>query len=145
MITNIEDQLRRDEGFRRSPYKDTRGFWTVGIGHNLDAFPLPNELYPLTDDRISDIFKNDLGRTTAKLIADLPWVAGLADVYRGVLQNMAFNLGVGGLEKFPHMLESIRTGDFQQAADDGTASLWYKQVGDRAQRLMIQLRTGIWQ
>lgn len=145
MITNIVDQLLRDEGFCATPYKDTRGFTTVGIGHNLDANPLVNELYPMAIDRAKELLGWDLQRITAKLYFYMPWVPKLPDVYKGVLQNMSFNMGANGLEQFHHMLGSIQIGDYAQAAVEGANSSWYTQVGDRAKRLMEQLRTGVWQ
>jgi lysozyme len=145
MITNIKDQLKRDEGVRLVPYKDSRGFNTVAVGHNLDANPLPGETYPMTMDRVEQILDHDLEIITNKLISDLPWVAQLPDVYKGVLQNMAFNMGAKGEEAFHHMLAELQIGNYAQAAIDGTNSAWYHQVGNRAVRLMEQLRTGVWQ
>lgn len=144
-ISNIVDQLKRDEGVRFEPYKDDRGFNTVGVGHNLDANPLPNETYPMSIDRVVEVLNEDLNRITNKLIGDLPWIAGLPDVYKGVLQNIAFNMGAKGEEAFHHMLGDIEIGNYTEAAEAGSQSLWYTQVGDRAKRLMEQLRTGQWQ
>ena len=144
-ITNIFDQLTRDEGFRAEPYDDSRGFKTVGIGHNLDANPLPGESYPMTLDRAQKILVWDVNDIYRKLINDLPWVDSLPEVITGVLINMAFNLGAAGLEEFHHMLSYIQSGEYATAALAGKASLWYTQVGDRAKRLMEQLATGEWQ
>lgn len=145
MITNIIEQLTRDEGFRPEPYDDTRGFKTVGIGHNLDAHPLPNEVYPMSLERGQALLSYDLFSVTAVLYHDLPWVATLPDVYKGVLQNMAYNMGAKGEEAFHHMLADIQAGNYEQAAIAGAQSAWYTEVGDRAKRLMEQLRTGEWQ
>src|SRR5271169_5889485 len=95
--TDIYSQLTRDEGVRLSVYPDSRGFSTIGIGHNLDANPLPN--YDLTNFTLADaeqVLQDDVARITAQLIADLPWVANLDPVRQGVFQNMSFNMGVGG-------------------------------------------------
>ena len=142
---DILDQLLRDEGFRSSPYIDTRGHNTVGIGHNLDSNPLPGEKYPFSVQRAKEILADDVARITSKLIADLPWIASLPDVYKGVLQNMSFNMGANGAEAFHHMLADIQAGNYAQASIDGSQSAWYNQVGDRAKRLMLQLKTGVWQ
>jgi len=144
MITGILEQLLRDEGFRSEPYKDSRGVLTCGIGHNLDANPLPGENYPLSVQRAKEILAQDVARITSKLISDLPWIANLPDAIKGVCQNMAFNLGAKGLEAFHHMLTDIQAGNYEQAAVAGEQSAWYQEVGDRAKRLMQQLRTGQW-
>jgi lysozyme len=144
-LDNILDQLLRDEGFRANPYNDSRGFRTVGIGHNLDANPLPDESYPMTVERAKEILANDVARIWTKFQTDLPWVRSLPDVYAGVLTNMSFNMGAKGLEAFHHMLADIQVGNYAKAASDGAQSAWYHEVGARAKRLMDQLRTGVWQ
>lgn len=144
-MDNILDQLLRDEGFRSTPYFDTKGIKTVGIGHNLEANPLPGEQYPMTVSRAKEVLAQDVARITSKLESDLPWVTGLPESIRGVLQNMSFNMGAKGLEAFHHMLADIQAGNYVQAAVEGTNSAWYVQVGDRAKRLMEQLRTQVWQ
>jgi lysozyme len=144
MIDNILDQLRRDEGIRYEPYLDSRGISTVGCGHNLVADPLPGETYPLTDARVDQILKDDVARIWGKLQADLPWVKSLPDVIAGVLTNMSFNMGVGGLLGFKNTLVFVENGEYSAAADEILRSLWAKQVGARATRLAEQLRTGQW-
>lgn len=145
MIGNIYEQLLRDEGFRKEPYADTRGFSTVGIGHNLNANPLSGEVYPMSYDRAMEVLKQDVTRIWLKLLGDLPWVTNLDAVREGVLINMAFNMGAKGEEAFHHMLADIQAGNYEQAALDGAQSAWYNEVGDRAKRLMTQLKTGTWQ
>jgi lysozyme len=144
-MDNILDQLRRDEGVRSNPYKDSRGILTVGVGHNLESNPLPNEQYPLSDARIDEILTSDVARITGKLIAKLPWVNSLDDSRKGVLINMSFNMGVGGLLAFKHTLAAVQSGDYAGAANGMQSSAWYTQVGARAQRLVKQMQTGIWQ
>jgi lysozyme len=146
MIDNIIDQLKRDEGLRLMPYNDTRGFLTIGFGHNLDANPLPYDVSNgISIDTATALLEADIAHVTAKLLYDMPWVDDLAEVYKGVLINMSFNMGVAGEEAFHHMNSDLQAGNFLQAAKDGTNSLWYTQVGLRAQRLMTQLSTGVWQ
>lgn len=141
----IIEQLKRDEGVKASPYKDSRGILTVGVGHNLEAHPLPNESYPLSIDRINEILADDLARITSKLAASLPWIESLDDARKGVLQNMSFNMGVNGLLAFHHTLAAVQSGDYNAAATGMTQSAWYNQVGARAQRLVTQMETGEWQ
>jgi lysozyme len=143
--TDIISQLTRDEGVRLEPYKDTRGFNTVGIGHNLDANPLPGQTYPLTQAQAMQILGKDVERISMFLQSKLPWIVKLDEARRGVLQNMSFNLGVPGLLEFHHDLADTQAGNYEQAALDMEASAWYKEVGDRAKRLVQQMRTGDWQ
>ncbi|HUO11336.1 MAG TPA: glycoside hydrolase family protein, partial [Caulobacteraceae bacterium] len=68
---------------------------------------------------------------------------GLDDPRQDVLANMAFNLGVGGLLRFPKTLALVRAERWDAAADAMLASAWARQVGARARRLAEQLCTGV--
>jgi lysozyme len=148
MITDIYSQLRRDENTILHVYPDPRGFDTIGTGHNLVANPLPFDVSRgITQTQSDQILYADVARITARLLADIPWLATLQnnDVPRfGVFQNMAFNMGDGGILEFHHDLADTKAGNYAQAAIDMAASLWYIQVGARAQRLCQQMSTGQW-
>lgn len=135
--------LKRDEGLRLAAYKDTVGVWTIGYGH---AHVQPGTVW--TEAQAEAALKQDVLEHNAKLAAALPWVNQLDPVRRRVLQNMAFNLGVGsaasgnGLLGFRNTLEYVRTGQYEKAAAGMLASKWAKQVKGRAVRLAEQMRTG---
>ena len=144
--TNVIDALKRDEGLRLTPYKDTRGFTTIYYGHNLDANPLPQAVIDAANEATAAVvLADDVARIQLKLFRDLPWIQQKPLVIQGVLVNLAFNIGVAGEEAFHHMLGDIQAGNYEQAAIAGAQSAWYTEVGDRAKRLMEQLRTGEWQ
>ena len=145
MITDIYSQLQRDEGLRLSPYMDTVGKTTLGYGHNLDASPISGLTFPITLDQALQILHEDVTRITAQLFKDIPWLEDLDSVRQGVFQNLAFNMGVGGVLEFHHDLEDTNAGNYVKAAADMKASVWYTQVGVRAQRLCTQMATGLWQ
>ena len=145
MINNIIDQLKRDEGFRADVYEDTVGKRTIGYGHNLDANPLPDLEFPITEVQATQILGKDVERTSRHLVLNLPWVTALDDARYGVLQNMAFNMGVPGLLMFHHDIQDTEIGNYVQSAADMKDSKWYTEVGDRAVRLVEQMLTGEWQ
>lgn len=128
----------RDEGIRRYPYFDTVGKVTVGVGRNLSDVGL-------SADEIQYLLTNDIKNATERLEENFPWTASLDDVRRGVLLNMAFNMGIGGLAGFKQTLAKIQSGDFQGAAQEMLQSRWAQEVGSRAQRLAVQLESGEWQ
>jgi lysozyme len=145
MITNIIDQLTRDEGVRLDIYNDNRGFRTIGIGHNLDANPIPGLVTPITLAQAKEILGKDVERISMFLQQKLPWIVNLDDARHGVLLNMSFNLGVPGLLGFHHNLADTQAGNYAQAAADMKSSAWYIEVGERAERLTQQMLTGEWQ
>lgn len=144
--TLLVTELRRDEGVRYRPYLDTAKppKRTVGVGHNMDAKPLPaGWVFPLTDAQVNQLLMGDLQEVYAGLDAKLPWWRSLDEVRQRVLANMAFNMGVAGLLGFPRMLAAAQGGNYAGAAAQMKDSLWYKQVGDRAERLRKAMATGV--
>jgi lysozyme len=142
--TLIEAELRRDEGVRYWPYKDTKGIQTTGVGHNLQAKPLPsNWAYPLTPAQVTQLLEQDIADTFANLDRNLPWWRQLDEVRQRVIANMCFNLGIGKLLGFKNTLAAMQRGSYAVAAAGMKASDWYGQVGDRAVRLCTAMETGL--
>jgi lysozyme len=135
---NILDQLKRDEGIRLHPYKDSVGKLTIGVGRNLDDVGI-------SADEADYLLQNDLKTATSHLQSALPWALQLDDVRRAVLINMTFNMGIAGLLTFKNTLSLIQTGQYDKAADNMLESKWAEQVGPRAHRLALQMKTGTWQ
>ncbi|KVC65532.1 hypothetical protein WI72_33705 [Burkholderia ubonensis] len=53
----MEKELRRDEGVRYVRYLDSRGIPTTGVGHNLNASPLPaGWAFPLNDQQVNQLY-----------------------------------------------------------------------------------------
>lgn len=146
--SEVFDQLRKHEGFRGKPYKDTKGFLTVCYGWNLEENDIPEEVGRL----LLDIA---LRRTIKNMKAHprLAWlfIDGSIDQIRlDVFINMAYNMGPWGLAKFSAALEAAKECDYEKAADELKDSKWWDQVGDgeggifdRAEELALQMRTGV--
>lgn len=137
-ISSLADQLRRDEGFRAHPYRDSVGKVTVGYGRNLDDVGL-------SEAEADFLLSSDIEAATMRLESTFPWTMGLDEVRKSVLLNMTFNMGIAGLAQFRQMLEAVKTGDYAGAAREMLDSKWAQQVGSRAQRLSIQMESGVWQ
>jgi lysozyme len=140
MMTSY-DQLRRDEGEVLHAYQDSLGYWTIGIGILIDK----RKGGGLRPEESVFVFENRLRLVNEELDKRIPWIGKLDPVRRGVLINMAFQMGVGGLLGFENTLAMIEKGDYQGAAKGMLNSLWAKQTRARAQRLSNQMRTGEWQ
>jgi lysozyme len=149
MAMDILSQLQRDEATRLFPYLDCcgkpwrqctcakKGKLTIGIGRNLDDNGIrSNEALVME--------QNDVDAVDARLSQRLPWTNQLDAARRGVLLNMAFNMGIGGLLQFHNMLAAVQAGDWAKAAAEMKESTWAKQVGARADRLEQQMLTGQW-
>ena len=130
----LRDELTRDEGKVLSPYRDSVGKLTIGIGHNLDD-------KPLSERAVQVIFEDDLADAMAYLDQKLPWWRTLSDARRRVLVNMTFNMQ-GKLLGFVRALAAMKAGDFEEAANQMHNSMWAGQVGQRATRLCEMMRRG---
>lgn len=135
-IDLLKVELERDEGKRNKPYRDSVGKLTGGVGRNLDDVGF-------SDDEISLMLANDINsRVLPGLTQFMPWYVRLNDVQQRVLANMAFNMGIEGLLGFRNMLDAVKSGDFNRAADEMLSSKWASQVGERATRLAEMMRNG---
>ena len=135
--------LRADEGCRLAAYPDPLSGgapWTIGCGHT------GSDVHPglvWTEAEASAVLDGDIEAVCHELDGRLPWWRALDDVRQDVVANMAFNLGVAGLSRFPHTLALIRTRRWDAAAEAMLASAWAREVGARARRLAEQVRTGM--
>ena len=127
--------LRRDEGVRHRPYRDSVGKTTIGIGRNLDDLGLG-------DDEILLLVHNDCDRVEAELDAALPWWRGLSEPRQRALANLCFNLGLPRLLQFQRMLAALEAGRFDRAAAEALDSRWAAQTGARAIRIATMIREG---
>lgn len=134
----IIDQLKRDEGFSAVPYHDSQNILTIGYGTNIQ-----NGI-----DRVeAEFLLTHRYEVRAKVpVANmLPWTAKLDGARLGVLENMAYNIGIHGLLGFHNTLTMIEAGQYAEASQAMLESKWAIQVGIRAQRLAKQMATGEWQ
>ena len=146
---DLQQQLIRDESVKLFVYDDANGkpivpgshvegHPTIGIGRALDVHGISmSEALYLNNNDIKDVQNG--------LLDSLPWLANLDMVRFAALENMAFNLGVNGLLGFTETLAAIKQGNYELAAEDMLQSEWAQQVGDRANRLAQQIKTGVWQ
>ena len=128
-------QLIVDEGVRYKPYVDTVGKITIGVGRNLSDVGL-------SEEEIQYLFSNDLQAAEVTARSIFKYFSSLTDNRKAVLCNMAFNLGHDRLSQFRDMIGCVNVGDYNRAADAMMRSLWATQVGERAKRLAILMRTG---
>ena len=141
MIEQLTAQLRRDEGNRAAAYQDHLGFWTIGVGRLIDSRKPGAGLRP---DEIDYLLKNDIADRVTALTKALPWFSALDEARRGVLINMAFQLGTAGLLGFKSTLALVAAGKYAEAAEQMLKSKWATQTPARAKRLAEQMKTGEW-
>jgi lysozyme len=135
-LDKLKDELTVDEGRRKKLYLCTAGKQTIGIGYNIEDNGLPDHII----DALFEYSVNEL--VIKELDKHLPWWKQMTDARQRVLANMCFNLGIQRLLSFKNTLAYMKAGDYERAADGMKSSLWAKQVGDRATRLIAMMRKG---
>lgn len=135
----LRAQLKRHEGVRLKPYRDTVGKLTIGYGRNLDDVGVAQH-------EADYLLSGDIDRAVKGLVARYPsWFPQLDPVRQAVLVNMAFNLGLSRLAGFTRTLACVARGQYGEASDHMLDSKWAQQVHHRAVELAAQMRTGEWQ
>jgi len=140
----LMNRLKQDEGNVLHKYKDSLGYETIGVGHLLDkrkGGKTLREVLGINKDTITPaesdyILVKDINATSKELYKKLPWLSEHPKNIQSDLLNMAFNLGVNGLMKFSNTLKSIKNYDYKTAVSNLKKSLWRKQVGARADRII---------
>ena len=140
----VYEQLKIDEGVVYAIYNDHLGYPTFGVGHLIkegdEEFGRPVGT-PVDEERVRSCFDRDLDIAIGECSAlygegDF---GKLPDEVQQILVNMMFNMGRTRLSKFKKMNAAIAEGDWKTAAVEGRDSRWYKQVKNRASRLMKRL------
>lgn len=160
----IENMLHRDEGLRLKVYWDSEGYPTVGIGHLITPQKIRNMEQinlilskqvdrevkgnpgTISMDEASKLFQEDLKKVQKDIGSTN---ALLSQVYNQenrsrqmALENMAFQMGVGGLAKFRSMLGNMLVKDYKAAFDNARDSVWFQQTKGRASRVSMIILTG---
>ena len=141
MKENLIRSLRGEEGEVLTEYKDHLGYSTIGVGRLIDK----RKGGGTTKEESAYLLNNDIDKIIEQLDKRISWWKTHDEARRGVLVNMAFQMGVDGLLGFKNTLAMIQSGRYSDAAKGMLSSLWAKQTPARAKRMSEQMRTGVWQ
>ena len=138
----LYEEIKADEGEVLEVYKDHLGYPTIGIGHLVTAedeeFGKPPGT-PITAERSRELFARDVQCA----IEDCERLYGQwhnwPEEVQLIMVYMAFNLGATRLAKFKNMHNMLSQHKWKEAAEEGRDSKWYRQVTNRAERLMTRL------
>jgi len=142
-LARLHKNLKTDEGVIYDIYLDHLGKKTFGVGHLVTQDDKEWDKpvgFAVSYERVHKCFEEDVNKAIKncqKLYGE--GFEGYPDDVQEVLVNMVFNLGLTGLSKFKRMNKAIDLGDYAEAAEEGRDSLWYRQVTNRAERLMTRL------
>lgn len=139
----VYEQLKIDEGVKYEIYLDHLGYPTFGVGHlvvETDEESGQPVGTPVSEERVRECFEKDLDTAISEcaILYSNIW-EDLPGEVQEVLVNMMFNMGRTRLGKFKNFHLALVGKHWGLAAAEGRDSLWYRQVTNRAERLMSRL------
>lgn len=142
LLDKLYEEIKADEGEILSIYKDHLGYDTFGIGHLVteqDPEHGQPEGTPISQERVQAAFAIDIQKSIYYCEAQYNQWNNWPEEVRLIMVNMMFNMGPTRMAKFKNMHSALSMQDWKQAAAEGRDSLWYRQVTNRAERLMSRL------
>ena len=145
----LKEQLVKHEGLRLSPYSCPAGKLTIGIGHNIDAHPLPDVLAHhldtfgcISEDMAYELLEWDVAQSVTdcnRLYRDFD---KFSERRQWALIDFVFNVGMTTARSFYNTNRAINRGDWEAAAEGLKKSLWARQVGSRSDTIIEMVRDG---
>ena len=143
-MEKLQEELENDEGVKYEIYNDHLGYPTFGIGHLiLDSDPEygSDTGTEVSEDRVKEAFASDVVGVVSDCETLYPDFEELTEDAQRIIANMMFNMGRPRLSKFKGMKRGVDAQDWNAAADEMVDSSWYKQVTNRADRLVERMRS----
>ena len=131
------EYIKNNEGFSAHPYRCPAGKLTIGYGRNIEE-------NGISKSEAEFLLNNDISGCVLDLIS-LGLLKGqnFISPRDTVLIDMLYNLGLTKFLMFKKMIQAVRNNDWERAADEIMNSRYASQVGLRAVRNEVMMRTGI--
>ena len=142
-IERLKEEIKDDEGYKNEIYLDHLSLKTLGVGHLIKETDPEYDLEVGThidDERVNELFEQDINVTIdecRKLYYDFD---KLPEEAQHIIANMMFNMGRPRLSRFHKMKRAIENSEWKEAANQMIDSKWYKQVPNRAGRLVQRMK-----
>lgn len=108
------DFITREEGAKNKAYKDTKGLWTIGVGHLIRPGEEHLITATLSDQEVKDLLKRDLEWCSNAVESSVK--VPLAQAQFDALYSLCFNIG-GTAFKNSTVVRKLNAGDYHGAAD----------------------------
>ena len=142
-LLQLRDEIKIDEGYKNEIYICSANKATVGVGHMILESDPEYGLEVGThvdDERVSELFDQDIKTTLNECTLLYDDFYTLPDEAQKIIANMMFNIGRPRLSKFKKMKEAVDNRDWVEASNQMMDSRWYKQVPNRAERLVQRMK-----
>ena len=140
----LREELKIDEGVKYEIYLDHLGYPTFGIGHLVRSTDPESGCEvgtSVTEHRVNEAFDEDIKTVLEDCERLYPFsFFDLPEEVQLIIANMMFNMGYSRLSKFVSMHRAVEAKDWNTAADEMVDRRWYRQVTNRAKRLVERMR-----
>lgn len=145
----LEEFVEKHEGRKNKIYKCTKSKSTIGVGHNIDAKGLPDEMWGfyeengyITEDMIDTLFSFDLADAQEDCEKLYPEFESFTESRQIALIDFLFNVGYKTAKTFTNTNRAINAGKWKEAANGLRNSKYAKQVKGRAEEVAQLLEEG---
>ena len=133
-MKDLLNRIKHHEGFRKSVYKCTEGYDTIGYGFAFKDLEMDE-----------DIAEEILIRKEEKLFKRVrkrfDWLDSVPREVQGILVEMSYQMGLSNVSKFKKALHAMQMLQWKKAADEMLDSRWAKQTPNRAKELSDIIRS----
>ena len=143
-MEKLREELEKDEGVKYEVYLDHLGYPTFGIGHLITdddpecGAPVGTKV---DSDRVKEAFETDVEGVLSDCERLYVQFEHLPEEVQLIVANMMFNMGYSRLSRFKGMHRGVDARNWEAAADEMVDSQWYNQVTNRADRLVVRMRS----
>jgi GH24 family phage-related lysozyme (muramidase) len=154
----IFDKIKSEEGEQLEAYLCSAGYWTVGVGHNLETKMSDTERNVFTSEQLQLIENREYDKiritkkqSTDLLVIDLKQTASDYESIFGyyclhpaaelVVYDMLFQMGRSSFSRFTNTIELLRKGEYTKAgseilvgSDASKPSKYFQDTPNRAYR-----------
>jgi len=106
--------ITKEEGARNKAYKDSKGLWTIGVGHLIKADEQHLITDTLTDEQVAELLRSDLKWCSEAVETSVK--VPLQQHQFDALYSLCFNIGGTNFAKST-VVKKINENDMQGAAD----------------------------
>lgn len=106
--------ITKEEGARNRAYKDSKGLWTIGVGHLIKADEQHLLTATLTDQEVEELLKSDLKWCSEAVESSVR--VPLTQAQFDALYSLCFNIGETAFRKST-VVRKLNENDIQGAAD----------------------------
>jgi|TARA_R100001440_G_scaffold1906_2_gene6013 lysozyme len=142
-IEKLREELKIDEGVKYEIYLDHLSLPTCGVGHLIKETDPEYGLdvgTEISEERVNELFDEDIKVTLDECTYLYEDFYTLPEEAQLIIANMMFNLGRPRLSRFLKMKKHIDNRDFVSASEEMKDSKWYRQVTNRADRLVERMK-----